>query len=306
MINWGIYGTFHGLCLFLIMQNSQIPIYHKKKGKLKINDLFSIKWKPIDHELYEGVEKPHRHDYYSILFLVEGETTQFIDFKEYKLKDHGLLLMHPDQVHFDVDTRNAKILLITFKDNLLLSNKESFLWKHIFSHNVIMLNTPIHEELLKYTDLIMLEYQQNHPSEKVISFLLSAFLEKIRLIADDHDNVDETNNRILHAYKLLVEQYALTEVKVSDYAKRLFISAGHLNDTIKKLTGRNAKSLINERRILEAKRLLYWTETSIQDVAWKTGFKDPAYFTRFFKKETGMLPLSFQKSTHKTDNATVG
>lgn len=285
------------------MQNFHIPIYQKKKGKFKINELFSIKWKPINQELYEGVEKPHRHDYYSILFLVEGESIQFIDFKEYKIKDQALLLMHPDQVHFDVDTKNAKILLITFKENLLLGNKESFLWKHIFSHNVITLKSPIHQELLNYTDLIMHEYQQNHPSEKVISFLLSAFLEKIRGIADNHDNVDQNNNRILQSYKLLVDQYALTEIKVSDYAKRLFISAGHLNDTIKKLTGRNAKSFINEQRILEAKRLLYWTETSIQDVAWKTGFKDPAYFTRFFKKETGMLPVSFQKSAHKMDNS---
>ena len=92
-----------------------------------------------------------------------------------------------------------------------------------------------------------------------------------------------------------MEAHALQEVQVTFYAKKLFISAGHLNDTIKKMTGKNAKSFINERRILEAKRLLFWTETSIQEVAWKTGFKDPAYFTRFFKKHTGVLPASFQK-----------
>src|SRR5690554_6603227 len=183
------------------MQKSHIPIYHKKKGKFKINELFSIKWKPIDRELYEGVEKPHRHDYYAIMFLVEGETTQFIDFKEYKIKGQALLLMHPDQVHFDVDTKNAKILIITFKDNLLLGNKESFLWKHIFSHNVITLDSPIHQDLLKYTELIMHEYKQNHPSEKVIAFLLSAFLEKIRGIAETHNHLDENNNRILQSYK---------------------------------------------------------------------------------------------------------
>jgi AraC-like DNA-binding protein len=284
------------------MQIDQIPVYQKKKGKLKINDLFSIKWKEINHELYEGVEKPHRHDYYSILFLVEGETIQFIDFNEYRIKDQALILMHPDQVHFDVDTKNAKILLITFKDSLLIGNTESFSWKHLFSHNVINLDFAIRQDLLYYTELILHEYRQSNPSEKIISFLLSAFLEKIRLIADRNDNLDESNNRILQSFKLLVEQYALKEVQVSDYAKRLFISAGHLNDTIKKLTGRNAKSFINERRVLEAKRLLYWTETSIQDVAWKTGFKDPAYFTRFFKKETGMLPASFQKSTHNMDS----
>ncbi|HLT42365.1 MAG TPA: hypothetical protein VKZ95_06635, partial [Sphingobacteriaceae bacterium] len=75
------------------MSTAQIPVYQKKKGKLKINDLFSIKWKELNHELYEGVEKPHRHDYYSLLFLVEGETIQFIDFNEYKIKGQALILM---------------------------------------------------------------------------------------------------------------------------------------------------------------------------------------------------------------------
>src|SRR5690606_28110323 len=191
---------------------------------------------------------------------------------------------------------------ITFKDSLLIGNTESLSWEHIFSHNVINLDSDIRQDLLKYTDLIFHEYRQSNPSEKIISFLLSAFLEKIRLIAHNNDNLDESKNRILQSFKLLVEQYALSEVQVSDYAKKLFISAGHLNDTVKKLTGRNAKSFINERRVLEAKRMLYWTETSIQDVAWKTGFKDPAYFTRFFKKETGMLPASFQKSAHNMDD----
>lgn len=298
MIKQGIYGTFHGFSIFLDMENLKIPIYQKEKGKFKINELFSIRWKPLDEDLYTGSERPHRHDYYSVLFLVEGETIQYIDFKEHHIKSPALLLMHPDQVHFDVNTNNARMLLITFKESLLLETNDTASWKHIFNRNVIDLSPSVRDDLLSYTDLLLREYQLSHPSEKVISNLFLAFLEKIRLVTDSQYFDDENKNRIVESFKLLVEQYALSEVMVSEYAKRLFISAGHLNDTLKKMTGRNAKSFINERRILEAKRLLYWTENSVQEVAWKTGFKDPAYFTRFFKKETGMLPLAFQRSAH--------
>ena len=50
------------------MYTSQIPIYQKEKGKLKINNVFSIKWKELNNDLYKGIEKPHRHDYFSLFF----------------------------------------------------------------------------------------------------------------------------------------------------------------------------------------------------------------------------------------------
>src|SRR5690606_35236722 len=102
-------------------------------------------------------------------------------------------------------------------------------------------------------------------------------------------------NSIYKSFKQLVTIHALNEVKVTDYAKRLFVTAGHLNDVIKEVTGKNAKNIINEQRILEAKRLLFWTNTPIREVAYQTGFDDPAYFTRFFKKYTGLLPTDFQR-----------
>lgn len=300
MKNRGFYGTFQGLSVFLTMYSSEIPIYQKEKGSFKISELFSIRWKEKNVDLYKGIEKPHRHNYYSILFLEAGETTQFIDFQKYKVDKPALLLMHPDQVHFDVDTSDAKLLLITFKENLFLSTKRCSLWKDTFRKNIIFLDEQSQQDFLKYFDLLFTEYRQLEANEKVIAYLVSALLEKTtQLSIQKEDRSEKPTNRIVDGFKKLVEANALTHMQVADYAKELFISAGHLNDVVKQLTGRNAKSLINDRRILEAKRLLFWTENSVQEVAWKTGFKDPAYFTRFFKKQTGILPASFQKHTQE-------
>jgi len=120
-------------------------------------------------------------------------------------------------------------------------------------------------------------------------------LDKISLYLKQNDTSERKKYKSIYKnFKQLVVNHVLEEVKVSDYAKRLFVSAGHLNDVVKEITGKNAKNIINEQRILEAKRLLFWTNTPIREVAYKTGFDDPAYFTRFFKKYTGMLPSDFQ------------
>ena len=79
----------------------------------------------------------------------------------------------------------------------------------------------------------------------------------------------------------------------------MHITPGHLNDVIKEVTGKNAKQFIDDRRILEAKRLLYWTEKPVKEIAWELGFDDAAYFTRYYKKETGELPTAFQRTVRE-------
>lgn len=280
------------------MNINSIPVYQKDQGNLKKNELLTFRVISADRTLYAGKAKPHRHDYYSILLVLSGKTVQFLDFMEYEIKQPTVLLMHPDQVHYEVETIDAEMVLITFKESLLLDHTVSFDWKDIFNITQISLSPAQVEEFKLFLKVLETEYSKLNSSEKVLSFLLSAILEKIRLFFKPQDDQEEgKTHRILKSYRKLVEQYALEEERVSFYAKKLFISPGHLNDIVKKMTGRNAKSFLNERQILEAKRMLFWTEHSIQEVAWKTGFKDPAYFTRFFKKHTGMLPGEFQRKS---------
>jgi AraC family transcriptional activator of pobA len=81
---------------------------------------------------------------------------------------------------------------------------------------------------------------------------------------------------------------------VSDYASRLGITAAHLNALCRQAAGKSALALIHERMILEAKRNLVYTSMTIAVVADTIGFADPAYFTRFFRREVGMSPKEFR------------
>lgn len=280
---------FHG------MIKKEIPIYKSSSNILDEEDFFNLKWIDLDIDSLEKIRKPHRHDYFSIYFLISGETIQFIDFHEYRVQANALIFMRPEQIHFHVKAKNAKLLRINFKEQFLISLQSRHNWHDLFSNDVVELHQQEMSSFLNFIDLMIIEYDTKN--KEILSKLFSALLDKISQYILKKTDLQERKkyNSIYKNFKLLVTTHARTEVKVTDYAKRLFVSAGHLNDVVKEVTGKNAKAVINDQRILEAKRLLFWTSTPIREVAYQTGFDDPAYFTRFFKKYTGLLPTDFQR-----------
>lgn len=278
------------------MQDKLIPIYKSSPQITGEEDFFNMKWLDLNIDTLEKIEAPHRHDYFSMYLLVAGETTQFIDFQEYVVQANALIMMRPEQIHFHVKARNAKLLQIKFREQFLIALTNRNNWLDIFNNDVIALDQDVTASFMRFVDLMDKEYQEDVKNKEIISKIFSALLDKISIHLKNIDSGESKHNKSIYKdFKRLLERNSLEEAKVSEYAKRLFISAGHLNDVVKEVTGKNAKTIINEQRILEAKRLLYWTTTPIREVAYKIGFDDPTYFTRFFKKHTGMLPSEFQR-----------
>ncbi|MDQ0844390.1 AraC-like DNA-binding protein [Streptomyces sp. V1I6] len=78
-------------------------------------------------------------------------------------------------------------------------------------------------------------------------------------------------------------------------ADRIGVSGGYLAEAVKAATGRTPGRLIREARTHEAKRLLARTDLTVRQVADRVGFTDPAYFCRFFRRETGVSPGAFRR-----------
>jgi AraC family transcriptional activator of pobA len=92
----------------------------------------------------------------------------------------------------------------------------------------------------------------------------------------------------------LIEQHYAEHRPVPFYARRLGITAAHLNALCRQAVGKSALELVHQRVILEAKRNLVYTSMTISVVSNTAGFADPAYFTRFFKRQVGMSPREFR------------
>lgn len=96
-------------------------------------------------------------------------------------------------------------------------------------------------------------------------------------------------------FRLLVESHYLKHWPVERYARRLAISESTLNRLNRQLTGHTAFDVIQQRLALEARRRLVHVAGPIAAVAADLGFKDPAYFCRFFRTHNGMSPAEFRR-----------
>jgi AraC family transcriptional regulator, transcriptional activator of pobA len=80
------------------------------------------------------------------------------------------------------------------------------------------------------------------------------------------------------------------------YARKLRITTGHLNHLARRHLGRTAGDAIRERLLLEAKRRLRHSDAAAAEIAYDLGFKDPAYFARFFRRCAGEAPSEFRRA----------
>ncbi|MCX8998213.1 helix-turn-helix domain-containing protein [Rhizobiaceae bacterium BDR2-2] len=100
---------------------------------------------------------------------------------------------------------------------------------------------------------------------------------------------------LLVRYRALLETHFRSERSLAFYAGDLAVTQARLNTACKARAGKTASDLLYERIVIEAKRYLVYTESSVAQVAHLTGFDDPAYFNRFFTQRVGVSPGAFRK-----------
>ena len=101
-------------------------------------------------------------------------------------------------------------------------------------------------------------------------------------------------------YRALLEANFREQRNLDFYADTLAVTRARLNAACKGRTGKTASDLLHERIVIEAKRYLVYSESSVAQVAHMTGFDDPAYFNRFFTKRVGVSPGVFRKQAQRS------
>lgn len=132
---------------------------------------------------------------------------------------------------------------------------------------------------------------------------MAAFLCELYGCIEIHENIDKIkNNSKYHLYLKFceaVENNFTTLHKVQDYTKLLDVSVRHLSDCTKSCENITPLKLINKRLLIQAKRLLAYSDLNIKEIAFKLGFLDAPHFIKFFRKEIGITPLDYR--TPKSD-----
>jgi AraC-like DNA-binding protein len=132
---------------------------------------------------------------------------------------------------------------------------------------------------------------------QVTSDFLQIALVRLARILPPASPVDPKAKRagdVVRRFRLLVEEHFRTTTALSDYARRLAVTPGYLNEAVRTHTGQSAGNLVRDRIMLEARRLLSHSALTVSEIAYQIGFDDPSYFARFFRREAGQSPGEFR------------
>ena len=89
---------------------------------------------------------------------------------------------------------------------------------------------------------------------------------------------------------------------MAEYADLLFLSPKTLANKFNKMHLDSPNDIIKNRIVLEAKRLLYYTDLTVKEIAYQLGYDDPAYFNRLFARKEGIAPSLYRKQGKKSIN----
>jgi AraC family transcriptional activator of pobA len=134
----------------------------------------------------------------------------------------------------------------------------------------------------------------------VESQLQAILVALLRLDHRGRDEVQRAQSReaeLLARFRQLLETAFHSNKPIAHYARALGISPSRLRAACIEVTHRSPIKLLQDRLLLEAKRVLLYSNMSIAEAGYHLGFGDPAYFTRFFTKCTGMSPRKFRRQT---------
>ncbi len=102
---------------------------------------------------------------------------------------------------------------------------------------------------------------------------------------------------ITKAYEILEKNYSESDFSVEQFAREMFVSRSLLYKKIKALTDLNITDFINSFKLKKSVEMIKTSDQTISEIAFQTGFNDPKYFSRIFKKFYGASPSEFSKKT---------
>ncbi|MDR0265031.1 MAG: helix-turn-helix transcriptional regulator [Sphingobacterium sp.] len=141
--------------------------------------------------------------------------------------------------------------------------------------------------------------RKQHIQDNEQSLMLQACLQQLFLVirrlietSDEHDAESGSAAGHLRKLKQIIQRKAGL-VTVEELAVQMNLSAAHLNRISRQLTGLSVSDLIADQVVIEAKKLLLYTNLTVAEIDYKLNFDYPNYFARFFRLHTGASPKAF-------------
>lgn len=251
--------------------------------------------------------KPHRTDFYHVFLFDNCSPVHLIDFNPIQIQPFTPLFINKNRIHQFDPSLKYKGFLLVFTDNFFSTNSSDF----SYLHSTILFNDfndkpgfQISNKIFKqlYNICKEINSELTLPPDKTQHIILKNLLHNFLLIAErekQKHNFSELKKGADLDYtvefKELVEKNFKKIKGVEAYAIKLNVSEKRLRKATLNTVDILPKKLIDERILLEAKRLLAYDNKSIKEICFELGFEEPTNFIKYFRKHTGKTPVEFRE-----------
>lgn len=243
----------------------------------------------------------HRDDHYLFFVQLTGMSKGMVDFEWFTLRDYEVFYILPGQVHsYDSADVGTTGWFLALDPGLVPDGFRTVLENPLLSIRPLELGEAGIAPMLRCLELMHALCQQpaSSYSRQAVYPMLAAFTA---LFADAYsreqsiptDKVSRAQS-IMFAFKKLLQVEYKRLKSPGEYAAELHLSTSYLNEAVKETTGFNVSYWIQQQIVLEAKRLLYYGQGNVKEIAHQLGYEDHTYFSRLFKKAVGRTPLAFR------------
>ncbi|WP_317928508.1 helix-turn-helix domain-containing protein [Halioxenophilus sp. WMMB6] len=254
--------------------------------------------------LHNWVIKPHRHsDLVHLLYCQSGQATAVLDGEPTNLPLPCVLLVAPMCVHGFEFSQDIQGFILTLAPPLVSQVRSSLPEQQTLLNSSACFDCKAEKTLFdSLFSTLDREYRGNAPGrENLIEAMINGvmvLLSRQSIARGEKATITPDKGSQHYArFTELVELHYRSHASIEVYAAELGITSAHLNTLCRKFSKHSAQQMIHDRLILEAKRNLIYTSMNISQISDSLGFSEPAYFTRFFKRVTGLSPKLFRQQS---------
>ena len=247
----------------------------------------------------------HRDDHYNFFLLEEGSGSLMIDFNEVKFSGSLLYYVLPGQVHHGMKHELASGWFVAVDTSLVPQECRNVFEGGMLLQQPYSLDAAELRQCCTLLSLLFERYNANAANPLYLSIvhsLLQSFIVMAAGCYIQFTGLSLKSSRpaqLTSQFKNLLTKELRSTKSPADYAALLNISESYLSEALKKQTGFPASYWIQQEVIMEAKRLLYYSELSVKEIAHNLGYNDHSYFSRFFRKATGASAVTFREKYRK-------
>ena len=243
-------------------------------------------------------EKPN---FYGIFFFKNVEGSISLDGVEYDVDNSSVYFFYPYQKMFLTGIFEGTF--IQFHPDFFCIDIhakdvgcQGLLFNNFFNNGALECSLEEYSELFEFYQRIQLELERKQPGQldMVSSHLKMLLVKSVRIKKQKQKEEFPIKDNLHYQIEKLIDDHYTTESSSEFYINMLGVSLTTFNRLCKKYFQQSFITILNLKRIANAKNKLFLTNVPIKEIAFKVGYNDPFYFSRVFKKYSGVSPKEFR------------